>query len=100
LKHLAPYSQLGSYLTDIIRTYSGNHPGAYSKPIWDISASAWAVNSDWITTDLLPSPVLKEDRTWELVPDRHVIGIARQVNRDAILTDFFTKARTAQARPQ
>jgi inosine-uridine nucleoside N-ribohydrolase len=97
-ERLAPYSALGRYLTGIIRTYAGDYPGAYSKPIWDISASAWAVNSNWITTDLCPSPVLLEDRTWKLVPDRHLIRIARQVDRDAIFTDFFTKARMANAK--
>jgi len=97
-KHLGPYSKLGRYLTDIVATYSKNQSAAWSKAIWDISASAWAVNNKWITTDLRPSPVLKDDLTWDCQPDRHIIEIARQVARDAIFEDFFAKAREAGRR--
>ena len=91
-QQLAPHSKLGRYLTDIVRRYSEDRTTAWSKAIWDISASAWAVNRKWITTDSRPSPILSDDLTWELSPDRHLIEIARQVDRDAIFTDFFAKA--------
>jgi purine nucleosidase len=90
-QQLAPYSKLGAYLTDIVRNYHGNPPG-WSKHIWDISASAWMINADWVKTDEKPSPILKDDLTWELDANRRRILIAREVDRDAIFTDFFAKA--------
>jgi purine nucleosidase len=90
-QQLAPFSKLGAYLTDIVRDYKGNPPG-WSKNIWDISASAWMINSDWAKTDEKPSPILKDDFTWQLKPDRRLIQIVREVDRDAIFADFFAKA--------
>ena len=90
-QQLAPYSKLGAYLTDIVRTYKGNPPG-WSKNVWDISASAWMINADWVKTDEQPSPVLQDDFTWRSEPGRRRIQIARQLDRDAIFADFFAKA--------
>lgn len=90
-QQLAPYSRLGAYLTDIVRNYQGN-PSGWSKNIWDISASAWMINADWVKTDEKPSPILKDDLTWQLDADRRRILIAREVDRDAIFADFFAKA--------
>ena len=92
--HLEPHSKLGAYLTNIVRDYHGNPP-AWSKVIWDIAASAWMINPDWVRTETLPSPVLLDDLTWESpVPaGRRSIEIAYQVKRDAIFGDFFAKAR-------
>ncbi len=90
-QQLAPHSKLGAYLTNIVRDYKGNPPG-WSKNVWDISASAWMINPDWVKTDEQPSPVLKDDFTWQLDPHRRTIHIARQLDRDAIFADFFAKA--------
>ena len=97
-QQLAPFSKLGAYLTDIVRNYLGNPPG-WSKHIWDISASAWMINSNWVKTDEKPSPILKDDLTWELDADRRRILIAREVDRDAIFADFFAKAAKTNKAP-
>lgn len=91
--HLEPHSKLGAYLTNIVRSYAGNSPG-WSKVIWDIAASAWMINRDWVRTERLPSPLLRDDLTWEnpVPAGRRVIEIAYQVRRDAIFGDFFAKA--------
>jgi len=91
-QQLAPGSHLGAYLTDIVRKYEGNPPG-WSKVIWDIAASAWMINPEWVKTEEAPSPLLQEDFTWGPSTGRRRIQIAREVNRDAILSDFFAKAR-------
>jgi purine nucleosidase len=90
-QQLAPYSKLGAYLTDIVRSHRGSSPGR-SKTIWDISASAWIIDSNWVKTEEKPSPILKDDLTWQLNADRRKILIAREVDRDAIFADFFAKA--------
>lgn len=50
-------------------------------------------------SDHCPSPVLKDDLTWELPSNRHLIEIARQVDRNAIFADFFAKARDLDTMP-
>lgn len=96
---LAPYSKLGRYLTDIVRSYEGNPPG-WSKIIWDISASAWVINPKWIKTERMPAPGLKSNLTWNLHAGGREIDIAREVNRDGIFADFFAKARAMSAKKE
>jgi purine nucleosidase len=93
-KHLAPYSKLGAYLTDIVRGYGDNSPG-WSKVIWDISASAWMIDPAWLHVEDQPSPVLRDDCTWEPAPGakRRTIRISRRMDRNAIFGDFYAKAR-------
>ncbi len=93
-KHLAPHSKLGAYLTDIVRNYGDNSPG-WSKVIWDISASAWLVNPELISTQREPSPLLQDNLTWGERTGRRQIQIAHGMNRDAIFADFFKKAALA-----
>jgi purine nucleosidase len=91
---LAPYSALGKYLTDIVRQYNGKNEPAWSKVIWDIAASAWVINPAWLRVVDAPSPVLRDDVTWDPAPGpRHLIKIVRSLNRDAIFADFFAKAK-------
>jgi inosine-uridine nucleoside N-ribohydrolase len=90
---LAPQSRLGAYLTDIVREHGPKVP-AWSKVIWDIGATAWLVNPDWVQTIRVPSPVLRDDVTWELPTPagRREIDMAFLVHRDEIFADFFEKA--------
>jgi inosine-uridine nucleoside N-ribohydrolase len=91
-KFLAPQSALGAYLTAIVRDYAGNPPG-WSKPIWDIAASGWVINPDWVEADAYPAPEPLENHTWKLGGNRPMIHIARQLNRDAIFADFYAKCK-------
>ncbi|MCE0521919.1 MAG: hypothetical protein LV480_03310 [Methylacidiphilales bacterium] len=88
---LAPYSRLGAYLTDVVRGHAGNPPG-WSKEIWDIAASAWVINPEWVKTQEEPSPLLGDDLTWMKANGRRTIRVATQLYRDAIFADFFAKA--------
>jgi len=91
-QQLAPYSKLGAYLTKIVYDYAGNPPG-WSKVIWDISASAWLIEPEWVPTVETASPILRDDMTWGISPNRRRIRVATQVDRDRIFGDFFAKAR-------
>ena len=97
-KHMAPFSPLGQYLTDIVRGY-GDDSSGWSKTIWDISVSAWAINSDWLKTHREPCPILRDDLTWdpESSAGRHEIQIVYQIDRDRIFADFFRKAKASGA---
>ena len=81
---------LGDYLCDIVAGYHEDH-FAWSKVIWDIATVAWLVNPAWVATCLTHSPILTEDLTYSADPARHLVRVARQVNRDAIFRDVFTK---------
>lgn len=64
---------------------------AWSKVIWDISAVAWLIEPKWVPTHVVPSPTLTDDYKYSLVPGRHPVRVAVDVNRDAVFTDLFRK---------
>lgn len=91
-RHLEPHSRLGAYLTDIVRNYGDNSPG-WSKIIWDIAVSGWAVNASWLRSADEESPLLLDNLTWGDRRGRRPIQIVRQLDRDSIFRDFYHKAR-------
>lgn len=64
-------------------------PKAKSKIIWDIAVIAFLVNPLWTKSQLVSSPILKDDDTWELTENRHPIRVVMYLDRDAILGDMF-----------
>jgi purine nucleosidase len=81
---------IGNYLAEIFKGYHADHY-ARSKVIWDISATAYLVNADWVPTDLVHSPIVTDQTTWGFDPSRHLVRCARSVDRDAIFKDLFAK---------
>lgn len=70
---------------------------AHSWVIWDIINVAWLLNSDWVPSGMLSTPVLDAQRRWQQASDRHPMREAYGVARDAIFRDFFMKLETAPA---
>ncbi len=89
-RHLEPTGELGAYLTDIVREHRRPH-WERAKEIWDVSATAWAINPDWVPTRIVPSPILRGDLTYGHDPNRHPIRYAYFCARNAILGDLFRK---------
>ncbi|HPG69033.1 MAG TPA: nucleoside hydrolase [Candidatus Hydrogenedentes bacterium] len=85
---------IGDYLVQIFKEYHEDHY-AWSKVIWDISAIAWLIESQWIPTKVLPSPILTDEITWKTDPTRHVVREATFVSRDPVFKDLFTKLERA-----
>lgn len=81
---------IGDYLFEIFSAYSDNH-FAWSKEIWDLAPLAWLVNSKWMQSALVHSPILTNDHTWSHDPRRHIIREVLSLNRDAIFRDLFQK---------
>jgi len=81
---------LGDYLFSTYKNCHNDH-FAYSRIIWDISTIAYLVNPDWVTTDIIHSPILTDQITWSVDTSRHFIRYASSVNRDGIFRDLFTK---------
>ena len=71
---------------------------AWAKEIWDISAIAYLLNSEWVPAKLVPSPLLTDDLTWAAPPKgRHSIRTAWFVKRNPIFADLFHKLRSFKA---
>lgn len=83
-------SDIGTYLTETVRT-CGRENEAWSRVIWDVSSIAWLNNPEWVPTELVHSPILTDQMTWSTDRGRHLIRVARQVDRDRIFTDLFKR---------
>ena len=90
-------SRIGDYLYGqfleyyAMRTKGRNREFPYSKVIWDISAIAWLNDSEWVPSEIVPSPVLTNDMRWESAVGRHNIRVANNVYRDAVFNDLFSR---------
>lgn len=86
--------KIGDYLVEIFKDYQKDH-FAWSKVIWDISATAYLINSSWVPTEIVHSPILTDAVTWSFDNNRHLMRVATGVNRDAIFRDLFEKLQQA-----
>jgi inosine-uridine nucleoside N-ribohydrolase len=68
---------------------------SWSRIIWDISTVGYMMNPNWTTSQLRPSPVLKDDMTWKQDTDRHPIRLCHYVSRDQMFGDMFAKLEKA-----
>jgi inosine-uridine nucleoside N-ribohydrolase len=88
--HLEGKNKLSDYLLGIVVAYGKNRQ-AYSKVLWDVSAVAWLVQSKWVPTDIVHSPILTDQVTVSIDQSRHFMRVAASLNRDAIFADLFNK---------
>jgi len=93
-RHVAGCGAIGEYLAGIFKAYHDDH-FAWSKVIWDIAATGWLVNPEWVPTELAPSPILTDDVEWRHAADRHEIRVGTFVRRDGIFRDLFAKLAAA-----
>lgn len=91
-------SEIGTYLTDIVRRKMDRHPDhipadepyAASKVIWDIAAIAAVLRPQYMETKPVPSPRLTDDYRWDTSDaSRHSIRILRNIYRDDVFSDLF-----------
>lgn len=88
--HLDGSGTIGQFLFDIYEAHplSGNHH-AKSKVIWDIINIGWLLDPSWLTTQLVPTPVLGADLRWEHPEGRPLMREAIDVDRDAMFGDLY-----------
>ena len=84
-------SEIGTYLTKIVREYNEHGVPAWSKVIWDVAAVAYLIHPGWTPANLVHSPVLTDQVTWSVDQSRHFIKTVTQVDRDGIFRDLFEK---------
>lgn len=83
-------SQLCDYL--IKRFYNdGCHGTQETRVIWDISVIAYMINKNWFETKEISCPNIREDSSYELTDNRHVITFVTKLDRDKIYNDLFKK---------
>ncbi len=98
-RYVQGQGKIGDYLVKIFKDYHSEHY-AWSKVIWDISATAYLINSSWVPTEIVHSPILTDRMTWSFDNSRHFMRVATGVNRDAIFRDLFQKLQLAHSSPQ
>ncbi len=81
---------IGDYLLEIFKDYRKDHFG-WSKVLWDMTAVAWLVNSNWLPSNLVHSPIVTDSYTFSFNQSRHLIRAVYFLQRDPIFRDFFTK---------
>lgn len=91
-RYVQGQGKIGDYLVEIFKAYHSDH-FAWSKVIWDISATAYLINPKWVPTEIVHTPILTDAVTWSFDNSRHFMRIATGVNRDAIFRDLFQKLR-------
>ena len=89
-KYIEPRGEIGKFLAMRFKEYNNNHKG-WSKEIWDMAAISWVLNEEWAPTNITPSPILLDDKSWAFNENRHPIKIVYEIKRDLILQDFIEK---------
>jgi hypothetical protein len=59
--------------------------------IWDVTAVAWLVHPEWISSVVVHSPLLTDQVTYSTDSRRHFVRMATSINRDALFGDLFEK---------
>ena len=108
---------IGDFLAETFKAYHDDH-FAWSKEIWDVVAVAYLINSNWILSEIISSPIIaerppvkkpgpnpypweKQQLSWSFDHARHKIRCAYYVDRDPIFRDLFTKLdRFSQEKPK
>lgn len=99
--------EIGDYLAETFKGYNNIH-FAWSKEIWDIVTIAFLLDSDWVPSNIISSPMIvqqppvnkpgqnpypweKQQLSWSFDDSRHKIRYAYYVQRDFIFRDLFMK---------
>lgn len=81
---------IGDYLFESFAEYVREHHDL-SKVVWDIAATAVLAAPEFMPSQIVPSPILNDDKSWHLDAARHPIRVITDINRDGIFRDLFTR---------
>ena len=62
-----------------------------SKTLWDLSAIAYEINSDWFKSELVSCPIVLDNGLYKETTDRHNVIFVNDLYRNKIYQDFFIK---------
>lgn len=63
----------------------------WSRPISDVTAVAWLLDSAFMLDRLEPSPIMEYDHHYSVDKRRHFIRYVYSINRDRLMKDLFDK---------
>ncbi len=96
---LAPAGKLGEFLYSRSEELITKRK-ITSKVIWDISTVAWFSVPQAFRSEVIPSPVLNDDRSWSMALGRHDITAVTSLDREAVFADLFKKLASFQSAAQ
>ena len=97
--YLSGQGETAEYLLRIFKEYREDH-FAWSKVLWDMTAVAWVINSEWLPSNLLHTPIVTDQYTLSADQSRHFMRVVYFVRRDPIFQDFFNKLRNRSTASQ
>ncbi|MCI8548219.1 MAG: nucleoside hydrolase, partial [Bacilli bacterium] len=88
--YLKGKSELCDYLIE--RFYNDGYHGIQERRvIWDISVIAYMINKDWFTSQNISCPKIKDDTSYELTTDNHIITMINYIDVNKVYKDLFIK---------
>ena len=88
--HLKDKSELCNYLIE--RFYNDGYHGIQERRvIWDISVIAYMINKSWFTSKEMSCPNVKNDTSYELTDDNHIITMINHIDVNKVYEDLFKK---------
>ncbi|WP_436926122.1 nucleoside hydrolase [Halosimplex amylolyticum] len=95
--HLPDEGGLGEFLFERFSDYrsDGRDLRVWSKEIWDMAPIAYLVDAGMVPTTLTHAPTLSEGLQYGHDPNRHLVRVATDADRDRIFDDFFAKLTAA-----
>ena len=98
LKHyLSKETELNKYLCDIFikckKSFMKEPKDEIgsSKTLWDLSAIAYEINTDWFKSEYISCPKVLDNGLYEQTEDRHKVIFINDLYRNKIYQDFFIK---------
>lgn len=83
------HNEICNYFCDIFTNDYGKVQTR--RPIWDISAVAYLINSDWFETMKISCPRINKDTSFKLTKFRHKIEFVQKLDSTKIYDDLFSK---------
>lgn len=95
LTQLAGVNPHGTYLAEIAREYHGydGYPVPWKRTIWDFAAPAILALPKSATLEIMPTPLLTDDRRAAIDKTRHKMIMLMKLDRDMIYKDSFDRMR-------
>lgn len=88
--YLKDKSELCNYLID--RFYNDGYHGIQERRvIWDISVIAYMINKTWFTSKEISCPNVKDDTSYELTDNKHIITMVNYIDANKVYNDLFEK---------
>jgi purine nucleosidase len=94
-RYIKPHGEMGRYLHDLFAdnplwAITGRSPSeAHSWVIWDLINIAWLLDPQWVSSHIVPTPILGSDLRWKARPQAHPMREAYTLQRDTIFNDLF-----------